>query len=149
MAKSDATKVVEKQSLKEKLKNLREINIGRKGNVSSGSGKRKVNIVSEENYDLNPNSEKELKEREKHDKKIYALSTLKTKIKAEEAEEKNVKEPLTTKKVMFPDGTVYRIQKEAIDNPNLFWLEPQTSFSVKNEMDCQLDFPISAKAFLF
>lgn len=50
---------------------------------------------------------------------------------------------------MFPEWTVDRIQKEAIDNPTLFWLEPHTSLSIKNEMDCQLDFIITAKPFIF
>ncbi|CAI9299051.1 unnamed protein product [Lactuca saligna] len=73
-----------------------------KGNISSGSGKGKVNLVLEENDDLNPNLlETELKEREKRDKKLYALNILKTKIIAEEAKEKNVEETLTTKKAMF------------------------------------------------
>lgn len=39
--------------------------------------------------------------------------------------------------------------KRAIDNPNLFWLEPQTSFSIENEMEYQLEFSINAKSFQF
>lgn len=50
---------------------------------------------------------------------------------------------------MFPEWNIDQIRKEAIDNPNLYWLEPRTSFSVKNEVDVQFDFPINAMAFLY
>ncbi|CAH1454195.1 unnamed protein product [Lactuca virosa] len=111
---------------------------------SDAKKKGKVNIISEEDDDLNPNlSEKELKERENLDKELDALNALKAKTEAEEVEEKNVEEILASKKAMFSKLIVDRIQKEAIYNPTLFWLEPQTSFSVKNEMDYQLDFPIT------
>ncbi|CAH1446058.1 unnamed protein product [Lactuca virosa] len=108
MAKSDAAKVVlEKQSLKDKLKNFREVKTGRKGNVSSGSGKGKVNIVSEGDGDLNPNlSEKELKEREKFDKELDELNALKVKFEAKENFFENI---LTSKKAMFPEWTTDRI----------------------------------------
>lgn len=50
---------------------------------------------------------------------------------------------------MFPEWTINRIQKEVIDNLNLYWLQPQTSFEVKNEMGYQFDFSITTKAFQF
>ncbi|CAH1436693.1 unnamed protein product [Lactuca virosa] len=103
---------LKKKSLKDKLKNIREVKTGRKGNVSYGSGKGKVNIFSKEDDDINPNlSEKELKKQEKRDKELDALNALKAKTEAKEAEEKNVGEILATKKALFPEWTVDWIQK--------------------------------------
>lgn len=84
IAKSYATKVVlEKQSLKGRLKNIKEVKNGRNGNVSSRLGKGIVNIISEEHDDFNPNlSEKELKEREKSDRELDVLNALKAKFEA-------------------------------------------------------------------
>ncbi|CAH1412183.1 unnamed protein product [Lactuca virosa] len=114
--------VLEWKSLKVRLKNLKEVKIVRKGNVSCGSGKGNVNIVSKEDIDLNPIlSEQELKEQENHDKELDALDALKAKSKAREAEEKNVEQNLASKKVMFLDWAVDRIQNKAIDNLKLFW----------------------------
>lgn len=90
MAKKNAEKVViEKQSLKDKLKKLKEVKIGQKANVSSISVKGKVNNVLEEDPDLNLNlSEKELKEHEKLDKELEVSNALKAKIEVEEAKQK-------------------------------------------------------------
>lgn len=77
------------------------------------------------------------------------LKTLNVEIIAEEAEQKNVVSILANKKAMFSDWTVERIEDEAINSPNLYWLEPQTSFSVENELECQMDLPIITKAFQF
>lgn len=41
------------------------------------------------------------------------------------------------------------MHKEAIDEPKNVWLEPKTSLDIKNEIECQLDFPIIPSAFLF
>ena len=54
MEKIEASKVVlEKKTLKHKLRNLIEAKIGWKGNVSSGLGKGKVSIISENGDDFN------------------------------------------------------------------------------------------------
>lgn len=49
---------------------------------------------------------------------------------------------------MFIEWIVDWIQ-EVINNTNLYWLEAQTSFYVDNNIECQLDFLIFAKAFQF
>ncbi|CAH1412814.1 unnamed protein product [Lactuca virosa] len=87
MAKSNVAKVVlGKQTLKQKSKNLKEVTFFRKGNVSSGSGKGKVNIISEHGDDLNPKlSKSELEEQMKRDKQLDELIALKEKIEVEEA----------------------------------------------------------------
>ncbi|CAI9291676.1 unnamed protein product [Lactuca saligna] len=114
---------------------------------TSRSGKGKLNIILVEDVDLNPKLyEEELREREKRDKELDALNALKAKF---EAEEKNVEEILASTKAIFPDWNVDQIQKEAINYPKLFLLEPRTSFSTKNESKCQLDFLITTKAFQF
>lgn len=56
------------------------------------------------------------------------MNALKAKIEVEEVKEKNFEEILSSKKAIFPEWTVDWIQKKAIDNPNMFWLEPHTSF---------------------
>lgn len=61
-------------------------------------------------------------ERERMDKELKELNALKKKLE--------------------------RIQKEAIDDPNLYWLEPTTSFDTNNEVDW-LDLPMTPRAFLF
>lgn len=38
---------------------------------------------------------------------------------------------------------------EAIDTPKQLWLEPAVSFDLSNNMDSQLDFPTTPRAFLF
>ncbi|CAI9282882.1 unnamed protein product [Lactuca saligna] len=89
---------------------------------------------------------KELKEQAKRDEELDALNALKAKF---DAEDKFFEEILASKKVMFPEWIVDQIQEEAINNPNLYWLETQTSFSITNDLECQLDFLISAKVFQF
>ncbi|CAI9263321.1 unnamed protein product [Lactuca saligna] len=41
------------------------------------------------------------------------------------------------------------ILNKAIDNPNIYWLEPVGSFELDNSLDLQLDLSITPKAFLF
>lgn len=90
---------------------------------------------------MNPKlSECELKEMKKHEKQLDELIVLKVKNEAIEVAEKDVKEALDAKKAMFHELTTDRIKKEAINNSGLYWLEPQTSIDVKNEMGCQFTF---------
>ncbi|CAI9284051.1 unnamed protein product [Lactuca saligna] len=42
-----------------------------------------------------------------------------------------------------------RILNEAIDNPNVYWLELVALFEMENTSESQLDLPITPKAFLF
>ncbi|CAI9283124.1 unnamed protein product [Lactuca saligna] len=39
--------------------------------------------------------------------------------------------------------------KEDIDDPDVHWLEPTTSFELRNTSESQIDFPLTLKAFLF
>ncbi|CAI9288152.1 unnamed protein product [Lactuca saligna] len=73
----------------------------------------------------------------------------KEKIEAEEGVEKDFKEALDAKKDMFSKRTIYQIKK-AIDNVNLYWLEPHTSFKVKKEkeMDIKIENVLSRMPIL-
>ena len=52
-------------------------------------------------------------------------------------------------KTIFPLWTLERILKEAVDNLNVYWIEPVGSFDLENSSDLQLDMPITLKDFLF
>lgn len=73
----------------------------------------------------------------------------KRKLDAEEVEVKNSLLILETQKTLFPAWTIERIQNEAIDEPNLYWLEPTTSFDTHNNIECHMDFPMTPRVVLF
>lgn len=83
------------------------------------------------------------------DKQLDELNALRRKLDVEEAKARNSEVILENKKALFPAWTLERVQKEAIDESNTFWLEPKTSFDIKNEIECQLNFSITPRAFLF
>ncbi|CAI9263689.1 unnamed protein product [Lactuca saligna] len=71
------------------------------------------------------------------------------KLEAEEAEVRNSAFILKNQMSLFPVWTIQQIQKEAIDLPELYWLGPKTSFDNFNDIEYQLDFPLTPRAFLF
>ncbi|CAI9286334.1 unnamed protein product [Lactuca saligna] len=87
--------------------------------------------------------------REKRDKELGELNALWKKLYAEEVKVKNSKIILENQKSLLPAKSHERIQKEALDDPNLYWLEPTTSFDKNNDIECQLDMPMTPRAFLF
>ncbi|CAI9296084.1 unnamed protein product [Lactuca saligna] len=93
--------------------------------------------------------ESERMAKEQRDKELDELIALRKKFEAEEAKVKNVKLVLETHKSLFLAWSHEHIQKEAIDDPNLYWLEPTISFDLNNDVECQLDIHISTRAFLF
>lgn len=142
--------VLEKKKFSKKMKNMKEVNTCWEVNITFGLGKGKVNIVTEEVIELNPEmTKKEKIENEKRDKELDELISLKAKLDAEDVELKNTKQILESKKTLFPEWTLDRMQNEAINDPNLFWLEPKTSFDTNNDVECQLDFLITPRVFLF
>ncbi|CAH1423155.1 unnamed protein product [Lactuca virosa] len=150
MEKNNVKIRLEKQSMEEKLKNLREKKTGQKGNEAFGSGKGNVKIVSEKIDDLNPPLTKEQQaDQEKCDELLNELNDLNAKLNAEEAEKKNAKDILANKKDLFPPWSIEIFEEEALNSPKLYWLEPQTSFSIDNDVNYQMDFPITMKAFQF
>lgn len=56
---------------------------------------------------------------------------------------------LENNEALFLAWTPDRMHKEAIDDPDIFWLEPKTSFDINNDVECQFDFPINPRDFLF
>lgn len=65
-----------------------------------------------------------------------------------EAEEKDRKEKeahdiLESRKTFFPLWTLERFLHEAVDFPNVHWLEPVTSSELANTKDSQFDMPIT------
>ncbi|KAL7601624.1 hypothetical protein Lser_V15G23907 [Lactuca serriola] len=70
---------------------------------------------------------------------------------AEEAErkQKEAHDLLESRKTLFPAWTRERLIKEAIDTPNILWLDPVISFDCYNSVDSQFDMPLTRKAFIF
>ncbi|CAH1434008.1 unnamed protein product [Lactuca virosa] len=84
---------LEKQSMEEKLKQLREKSIGQKGNEAFGSGKGNVKIVSEKLDDFDPPLTKEQQENQaKSDAFLDEINALNAKLHVEEAGKKNAEE---------------------------------------------------------
>ena len=63
--------------------------------------------------------------------------------KEAEAAEKEAREAhvtLKTHKALFPPRSMEWSLNKAIDNPNVYWLEPVASFELENTSESQLDF---------
>ncbi|CAI9297601.1 unnamed protein product [Lactuca saligna] len=96
-----------KQTLAEKYKNIKEAKTGRKHHVSSGLGKRDVNVIYEKVTKEDPTlNQKEKVEREKMDKELDELNVLMKKLDAEEAKAMNSELILENKKALFPAWTL-------------------------------------------
>lgn len=54
-----------------------------------------------------------------------------------------------TQMSLFPPWSLERIQKEAIDDLSVHWMERLVSFELNNIADSHLDFPLTPKSFLF
>lgn len=52
-------------------------------------------------------------------------------------------------KVLWQEWNIGMMMSEAIKNVEKHWLNPTRSFAFENKSDYQLDFPMTAKAFLF
>lgn len=109
----------------------------RKDNEASKSGKDKGKGISEEGNDGNPKfSESERITREERDKELDDLNALRWNFNVEEAEAKNMKLVLETHKSLFPVWSYEHLQKEAIDDLNIYWLGPTISCNVNNDVEC-------------
>ncbi|CAH1412808.1 unnamed protein product [Lactuca virosa] len=90
MEKNNVKIHLEKQSMEEKLKNLREKKTGQKGNEAFGFRKRNVKIVSKKLDDLDPPLTKEQQEDQaKRNAFLDELNALNAKLNVEETEKKN------------------------------------------------------------
>lgn len=104
----------------------------------SNKGKNKlIDENEEEEEDLNP------------DKELDYLLKICKELEALEAAAKIAKVTLETQKSLFHPWSIKRIQKEAIDNPIVYWLEPAVSLVLHNEAYSQFDFPITPRDFMF
>ena len=56
---------------------------------------------------------------------------------------------LESRKTLFPPWTLEKLLKEAIETPNILWLEPVISLDRINSVDSQFDMPLTRKAFIF
>ncbi|XP_052625758.1 pollen-specific leucine-rich repeat extensin-like protein 2 [Lactuca sativa] len=123
-----------------------------KGNESSVSNKeKKKKKIGEDDtdneddvYAENPkNPFQKVKPSEKEMEESYNKQKAKLEQKRKEAE------LLEKKKPMFPVWTMDSLQRCAIDEPSILWLEPVMSFGLENSKDAQVDMPITRKAFSF
>lgn len=85
----------------------------------------------------------------KCDKELDDLQAHQKKLETEEAKAKNAKLMLKTHRLLFPTWSMERMQNEAIDDPNIYWLEPSISFGLNNDEESQFDSPITPREFLF
>ncbi|CAH1412094.1 unnamed protein product [Lactuca virosa] len=93
---------LEKKTLAEKYKNIKEVKTGQRDHVSLGSGKGKLNIISEKGTEDDPVlTETERMAREKRDKELDELNALREKLDAEEAEAKNSEMIIESNKALF------------------------------------------------
>ncbi|CAI9278050.1 unnamed protein product [Lactuca saligna] len=115
------------------------------GNEASASNKGKEKLVDKEEEEF---SETENLIRKKRDKELNNLLKICKELEAQEAEAKIAKVMLENLKSLFPSWSIKRIQKEAINNPSVYWLLT-ISFELNNEVDSQFDFPITPRAFRF
>ncbi|CAI9281350.1 unnamed protein product [Lactuca saligna] len=101
-----------------------------KDNEASGSRKYKGKGILEEEIDENENlTESERSEIDKKDKELDDLNALRNKFEAEEVDAKNAKLVLETHKYLFLAWSPERIQKEATDDSNIYWLDPTISLN--------------------
>ena len=98
-----------------------------KGNKAFGLGNDKGEGISEDDAKENL-TESEKDEIKKRDKELDELNALRQKLDGEDAEVKNSAFILESQKSLFPAWTLQRILKEAINLPELYWLEPKTFF---------------------
>ena len=85
----------------------------------------------------------------KHDKELDNLLRLRKELEDKEKKAEISKVTLETQRSLFPPWIMDQIQKEAIGDLNINWLEPSISFDLENSLESQLDFPITPRAFLF
>lgn len=98
---------------------------------------------------MNPNfTKEERKAQGARDNELDEFKAIKETLDRKDAELKNVAEIDVTNKALFLKWTVSRMEKEAIKKAEPLWLESVTYFSVKNDQDCYIDFPITPKAFI-
>ncbi|CAI9265619.1 unnamed protein product [Lactuca saligna] len=96
---------------------------------------RKIENFELDDLDL-PLTKEQQENQTKCDAFLDELNALNVKLNAKEAKKKNAKEILANKKALFPPWSIERIEEEALNNPKLYYLEPRTSFSVDNDVDC-------------
>ncbi|CAI9285120.1 unnamed protein product [Lactuca saligna] len=111
----------------------------------SGKGKL-IDSDKEEEEDLSEGSK--LK-RKKRDQELDENLRVEKEVEIREKEPRDAQITLKTQRDLFLPWLMERILKEAIDNPKVYSLEPVASFELENTLECQLDFPITVKAFLF
>lgn len=101
--------------------------------IKKGKDKGK-GIPEDDNNENTKMTESERIAMEMRDKELDELNALKKKFEAEEAKDKNVKLELETHKSLFRPWFQERIQREAIEDSNIYWLEPTNSFDLKNDV---------------
>lgn len=73
--------------------------------------------------------------RKSHDAEIDENLGIAKEAEAKEREAREAQVTLDTQKLLFPAWSVECILNEAIDNQNIYWLEPVVSFDLENSVD--------------
>nr|KAJ0186128.1 hypothetical protein LSAT_V11C900506530 [Lactuca sativa] len=123
-----------------------------KGNEASVSNKdKKKKKIGEDDIDNEDDVYVEVPRKPvpKVDSSEKQTEEISMKERAELEQKRKEAELLEKKKVMFPEWTKDSLQRCAIDEPAILWLEPIMSFSLDNSKDAQFDMTITRKAFIF
>ncbi|CAI9293666.1 unnamed protein product [Lactuca saligna] len=87
--------------------------------------------------------------RNKRDKELDRLLFLQRELEEKEVEDKIAKVTRQTQESLFTPWTLERIQCEAINDPNIHWLEIVVSFELGNTADSHFDFSVTPREILF
>ncbi|KAL7600401.1 hypothetical protein Lser_V15G23655 [Lactuca serriola] len=117
---------------------------------ASGSGvKDKGKKIAEESGEDDKETIADLLKCQGRDKEVDISTRVAREAEEAERKQKEAHDLLESRKTLFPSWTLERLIKEAIDTPNILWLEPVISLDRSNTVDSQFDMPLTRKAFIF
>lgn len=116
---------------------------------ASGSGvKDKGKKIAEESDD-DKETIADLFKKQGSDKDADMSTRVAREAEAAERKMKEAHDLLESRKTLFPPWTLKKLLKEAIETPNILWLEPVISLDRINSVDSQFDMPLTRKTFIF
>ncbi|KAL7587460.1 hypothetical protein Lser_V15G39921 [Lactuca serriola] len=119
------------------------------GQASGSSVKDKGKKIAEESDDDDKETIADLLKRQGRDKEADISARVAREAEEAERRQKEAHGLLENRKTLFPPWTLERLIKEAIETPNILWLEPVISLDRSNTFDSQFDMPLTRKAFIF
>ncbi|KAI3515990.1 hypothetical protein L1887_14897 [Cichorium endivia] len=116
------------------------------GDTIAGPSKRKAKKIREDDED----EEVEISEAAKlaravREKELDDLLRISKELDAEDAAKQDAAFQLETQKLHFPGWGYETMKKEAITQPIQNWLQPNCSYDIRNQVNSQFDFPMTAR----